>query len=119
MHPFFTESLAQQHREQLRCEALAEGNAAQLEAHSSEVEDLEGAAVHWHSLGLLRLYWVRVVGWFGRAVIICQVKSEVRKQSEVPQELQMLAHPMISGCYEEAYHRAVLSEYRSSRDALS
>ena len=119
MHPLFTEILAKQHMEQLRCEALAERNAACLKAHSRRLEDQEGAAAHWHSLGLLHLYWVRVVGLFGRAVIIYQVKSDVRKHSEVQQELQMIASPMISGCYEEAYHRAILSEYRSSRDVLS
>jgi hypothetical protein len=119
MHPLFTEMLAKQHMEQLHCEALAERNAARLEAHSRRLEDLEDAAVHWHSLGLLRLYWVRVVGLFGRAVIIYQVKSDVRERSEVQQELQMIANPMISGYYDNAYHRAISSEYRSSRDALS
>jgi hypothetical protein len=119
MHPLFTEILAKQHMEQLHCEAQAERNAAQLEAHSRRLEVLEGAAVQWHSLGLLRLYWVRVVGLFGRAVIIYQVKSDVRKHGEVQQELQMIANPMISGCYEATYHRAIPSEYRSSRDALS
>jgi hypothetical protein len=119
MHPLVTENLAKQHVEQLRWEALAERNAARLEAHHRKLEDLDGAAVHWHSLGLLRLYWVRVAGLFGRAVIIYQVKSDVRKHSEVQQELQMIANPMISGCYEEAYHRAIPSEYRSSRDVLS
>jgi hypothetical protein len=118
MHPLFTEILAKQHMEQLHCEALAERNAARLKAHSRKVEDLEGAAVHWHSLGLLRLYWVRVVGLFGRAVIIYQVKSDVRKHSEVQQELQMIANPMISCCYEKAYHRAIPSKCRSSRDTL-
>jgi hypothetical protein len=119
MHPRFTEMLAKQHMEQLHSEALAERNAARLEAHTRRLEDLEGTAVHWHSLGLLRLYWARVVGLFGRAVIIYQVKSDVRKHSEVQQELQKIAYPMISSCYEEAYHRAILSEYRSSRDVLS
>jgi hypothetical protein len=109
MHPVFTEILAKQHMEQLRCEALAERNAAQLEAHSSRIEDAETVAVHWHSLGLLHLYWVRVVGMFGRAVIIYQVKSDVRKQSEVQQELQMIADPMLSICYEKAYHREISS----------
>lgn len=112
MHPLFTENLAKQHVEQLHCEAMAERNAARLEAHSRRVEDLEGntAAVHWHSLGLLRLYWVRVVGLFGRAVIIYQVKSDVSKHSEVQQELQMIANPMMTCCYENAYHRATPSE---------
>jgi hypothetical protein len=50
MHPLFTEILAKQHMEQLRCEALAERNAALLKAHSRRLEDLEGAAVHRHSL---------------------------------------------------------------------
>jgi len=119
MHPRFTEILAKQHMEQLLCEALAERNAARLEAHSRRLEDLESVAVHWHSLGLLRLYWVRVVGLFGRAVIIYQVKSDVRKHSEVQQELQMIANPMMSCCYNTAYHRAIPSQSRSSRDALS
>ena len=78
MHPLFTEILAKQHMEQLRCEALAGRNAAGLEAHSRRLEDLEGAAVHWHSLGLLRLYY--------------QVNSDVRKHSEVQHELQMIAN---------------------------
>ena len=119
MHPRFTEILAKQHREQLRGEALAEQNAAQLEAHSRRLDDLEGgAAVHWHSLGLLHLYWVRVAGLFGRAVIIYRVKSDVRKHSEVQQELQMIANPMMSCCYENAYHGAISSDFRISRDAL-
>ena len=119
MHPLFTENLAKQHMEQLRREALAERIAARLETRSRRLEDLDGAAVHWHSLGLLRLYWVRVVGLFGRAVIIYQVKSDVREHSEVQQELQMIANPMMSCCYETAYHRATPAENRSSRDALS
>jgi hypothetical protein len=119
MHPLFTEILAKQHMEQLRCEARAERNATRSEAHSRGFEAMEGAAVHWHSLGILRLYWVRVAGLFGRAVIIYQVKSDVRKQGAVQQELQMIANPMIPGCYEKAYHRAIPSEFRSSRDALS
>jgi len=110
MHPLFTETLAKQHMEQLRCEALAERNAARLEAHSRRLEDLEGAAVHWHSLGFLRLYWVRVVGLFGRAVIIYQVKSDGRKHSEVQQELQMIANPRLFCGHEQAYHRATPSE---------
>jgi len=118
MHPLFTEILAKQHMEQLHREALAERNAAQLEAHR-RLEDLQGASVHWHSLGLLRLYWVRVVGLFGRAIIIYQVKSDVRKHSEVQQELQMIADSRISCCYEQANHRAIVSAYQSSRDALS
>lgn len=119
MHPLFTEILAKQHMEQLQGEALAERNADRLEAHSRALEAMEGAAVHWHSLGLLRLYWARVVGLFGGAVIIYQVKSDVRKHSEVQQELQMMANPMIPGCYGTGYHRAIPSEFRSSRDALS
>jgi hypothetical protein len=110
MHPLFTENLAKQHVEQLRSEAMAERNAARLEAHSRKLEDLQGTAVHWHSLGLLRLYWVRVVGLFGRAVIIYQVKSNISKHSEVQQELQMIANPMMPCCYENAYHRATPSE---------
>src|SRR5215472_6712754 len=119
MHPLFTEILAKQHMEQLQGEALAERNAARLEAYSRGLEAMEGASVHWHSLGLLRLYWVRVVGLFGRAVIIYQVKSDVRKHSDVQQELQMIANPMIPDCYETTYHRAIPSQCRNSRDALS
>jgi hypothetical protein len=44
MHPRFTEILAKQHMEQLRCEALAERNAAGLEAHSRGLEAMEHAA---------------------------------------------------------------------------
>jgi len=108
MHPVFTESLAKQHMEQLRGEALPEQSAARLQAQS-RLEDLENVAVHWHSLGVLRLYWVRVVGLFGRAVIIYQVKSDARKRCEVQHELQMIAGPMLSSRYEKAYHRELPS----------
>ncbi len=110
MHPLFNETLAKQHMEQLRCEARAEWNAARLEAHSRRLEDLEGAGVHWHSPGLFRLYWVRVVGLFGRAVIKHRVKSEVRRHSEVQQELQMISNPLIYCCDEKAHHCATPSE---------
>jgi hypothetical protein len=88
MHPLFNAKMAKQHMEQLQREALAQRNAAQLEAHSRRLEGLEGAGVHWHSLGLLRLYWAHVVSLFGRTIIIHQVKSDVRKFEEVQQELQ-------------------------------
>jgi len=104
MHPLFTETLAKQHTEQLRGEALAERNAARFEAQSRRLEDIEGAAVQWHSLGFLRLYWVRVVGLFGRAVIIYQVKSDGRKQSEIQQELQRIANPLLFCGQEQASH---------------
>jgi hypothetical protein len=47
---------------------------------------------------------------FGRAVIIYQVKSDVRKHSEVQQELQMIANPMLSCCDEKAQHCAIPSK---------
>jgi hypothetical protein len=56
---------------------------------------------------------------FGRAVIIFPVKSDVRKHSEVQQELQMIANPMIPCGYGTDYHRAIPSQCRSSRDGLS
>jgi len=88
MHPLFNANLAKQHMEQLRNEALAERNATQFEVHSRRIEGLENAGVHWHSLGLLRLYWVRVVSLFGRTVIIHQVKSDVRQPAGIQRELQ-------------------------------
>jgi hypothetical protein len=94
MHPLFNATFAKQHIEQLRSEALAQRNAAQLEAYNRRLEGLEGAGVHWHSLGLLRLYWAHVVSLFGRTVIIHQVKSDVRKFEEVQQELHTVLTSM-------------------------
>ncbi len=88
MHPLFSAKMAQQHIQQLHHEALAQRNAAQLEVKSKRLEGPEYAGVHWHSLGLLRLYWANVVSLFGRTVIIHQVKSDPRKFEEVQQELQ-------------------------------
>lgn len=88
MHPLFNQIMAKQHMEQAQCEAFTERNAAQLEVQGGRIEGPEGAGVHWHSLGLLRLYWIRVVNLFGQTIIIHQVKSHTRKHAEIQQELQ-------------------------------
>jgi hypothetical protein len=83
--------MARQHREQLAREArLAQAarEASRLEVRSRRTEGLEDAGVQWHSLGLLHLYWVRVVGLFGRTLIIHRVKSSVQNADELRQELQ-------------------------------
>jgi|GEM_PF-2048051 len=46
MHPLFNELMAKQHMEQLRCEALAERNAAQLEVQGRRREGPEAAGGH-------------------------------------------------------------------------
>ncbi len=91
MHPLFNEAMARQHREQLAREARvaqAARKASRLEVRSRRTEGLEDAGVQWHSLGLLHLYWVRVVGLFGRTLIIHHVKSPVCTVNEIRRELQ-------------------------------
>jgi hypothetical protein len=88
MYQLFTEAMARQHRDQLRQEAQAGQNAARLRVRGRRIEDPESVGVQWHSLGLLHLYWVRIVGLFGRTVIIHRVKSHEWNRDEVRQELQ-------------------------------
>ena len=88
MYQLFNEAMARQHREQLQREAQTARNAARLEVQSRRIEDPEGVGVQWHSLGLLHLYWVRVVGLFGRTIIIHRMKSHVENPDELRRELQ-------------------------------
>jgi hypothetical protein len=88
MHQLFNEAMARQHREQLQREALAVRNATRLQVQGRRTEDPESVGVRWHSLGLLHLYWVRIVGLFGRTLIIHRMKSPVQNADELRQELQ-------------------------------
>ena len=88
MYQLFNEAMARQHREQLAREAQAARDAAQVEVRSRRIEGPEGAGVQWHSLGLLHLYWVRVVGLFGRTLIIHRMKSPFSIEDAVRRELQ-------------------------------
>jgi hypothetical protein len=88
MQRLFYEALARQHREQLQREAQSARNAAQLQVQSRRIEDPERAGVQWHSLGLLHLYWVRVVGLCGRTIIIHRLKASIYHPDELRQELQ-------------------------------
>src|SRR5215469_13855825 len=110
MHPLFNETLAKQHMERLRREALAERNASQLEVQGRRFEGLEGAGVHWHSLGLLRLYWVRVVSSFGRTLILHQVKSDAHPSAEIQQELRTALTSMYQAFpeYDEQFIKQVV-----------
>lgn len=96
MYQLFNETIARQHQEQLAREAQIVRNAAQIEARSRRTEGPEGAGVQWHSLGLLHLYWVRVVGLFGRTLIIHRVKAPANNAGEVRRELQ----PMLTSLHE-------------------
>ncbi|HLI05550.1 MAG TPA: hypothetical protein VKV40_03175 [Ktedonobacteraceae bacterium] len=98
MHQLFNEAMARQHREQLQREALAarERNATRVQVQGRRTEDPESVGVQWHSLGLLHLYWVRVVGLFGRTLIIHRLKSPVQNADELRQEL----HPALTSMRE-------------------